>query len=894
MKRLLLFFFCLPVPLAAQLHIDFEAEGQTSWGQSRAGAWQVSTLDPLCGEASLQHAYDDSVAADSRISFPYDSLHTDGKTTTWSFSIQHGYNPSSSNKWAVFLLSEWDHERMHPGGNNRAILAGVNYTGRDDTLRIWSDEGGRINPICTTRLNWQEEIGTGAARLRIKREPPGSWKLYIISDDHGRGGLCGPVGEGDWIEIGSGQDTLGIPAGHFGIYYRYTSKQDQKLRIDNLHIDGLFIRDTIPPSIMSADALNDCRLRVLFSEIPDPDDALRCDNYHVPGNMSGPGMNPAKAVFVSEREVDLVFPEAFGSGQEQVLLVKDIADLKGNSMVMQEIGFLWYKPSRADIIFNEIMYDPDPAVGLPEREYAELYNRSVFSIDLLNWSLRIGNRSLAFPQLNLMPGTHLLLYWGYGTNAYNLAENSMGLGGAKTMLNNGGALLELFDADSVLIDWMEYSGSMHAGEYYARGGWSLERIDPDRPCHHPGNWMSSTNRNGGTPGRPNSVLGKNPDLFHPVIESVMPESPTSLHLVFNEAMNVPSVVDKDAWNVKPDAGSPDSVRVLPPWNRDAIMYFRTGFQAGREYYLECRKPLRDCSGNELQAGERMRFGLPVAPAALDVLVSEVLFDPLPYCPDFIELYNASSSVFNLAELCLATRDRETGGIGSVERIGVQRLFFPGAYIALTEDPEQLQRIFIRHDPGSMVKVSDLPTLEDDRGSVLVTDLQLGIIDEMDYDRDMHHPALHTVEGVSLERVSFSRASAHRSNWHSASSASGYGSPGLKNSQEIDPEASGEGIFTEPELFTPDLDGQDDALVIKYRFTDPGCRASIYIFDPRGRLVKEIARGVLLGTEGFYLWDGTDQAGRMARTGIYLVLAEISGNEGRVRKYRRPCVLSAGP
>ena len=169
----------------------------------------------------------------------------------------------------------------------------------------------------------------------------------------------------------------------------------------------------------------------------------------------------------------------------------------------------------------------------------------------------------------------------------------------------------------------------------------------------------------------------------------------------------------------------------------------------------------------------------------------------------------------------------------------------------------------------------------------------GVIDEIDYHRDMHHPLLASQEGVSLERISFETGSGNPSNWHSAASIEGYATPGRRNSQFRLVDAIDEGIQVEPEIFTPDMDGIDDVLMIRYRFQSPGLIASILIFDPRGRLVREIAGGVLLGTDGFYTWDGCDRQGRRARTGLYLVLSEVSGPDRQIRKYRRTCVLSVG-
>jgi len=192
-----------------------------------------------------------------------------------------------------------------------------------------------------------------------------------------------------------------------------------------------------------------------------------------------------------------------------------------------------------------------------------------------------------------------------------------------------------------------------------------------------------------------------------------------------------------------------------------------------------------------------------------------------------------------------------------------------------------------------VKVPDLPPMGDGKGWVLLLDKYLNILDELSYTQDMHHAMLSSPEGVTLERISNNGSYENGSNWHSASSTEGYGTPGRSNSQQLDVDPVHEGFDVEPDIFTPDMDGVKDVILITYSFQKPGLRARILIFDPRGRLINEIAGKQLLGNEGFFTWDGSDMHGITARAGIYLVLAEVYGNDGKVRRYKNTCVLSKG-
>ena len=131
-----------------------------------------------------------------------------------------------------------------------------------------------------------------------------------------------------------------------------------------------------------------------------------------------------------------------------------------------------------------------------------------------------------------------------------------------------------------------------------------------------------------------------------------------------------------------------------------------------------------------------------------------------------------------------------------------------------------------------------------------------------------------------------------SNWHSAAATEGYATPGRINSQQSYSKGK-EGIEIEPEIFTPDQDGHHDMVMIRYNFPNPGTMATIIVMDPRGRMIKRIAENQLLGTEGFFTWDGSDDHGRCARAGIYMVNVRIFEARGKISNYRRTCVLSPG-
>jgi hypothetical protein len=236
---------------------------------------------------------------------------------------------------------------------------------------------------------------------------------------------------------------------------------------------------------------------------------------------------------------------------------------------------------------------------------------------------------------------------------------------------------------------------------------------------------------------------------------------------------------------------------------------------------------------------------------------------------------------------------DSGKIESIAAaMGGHRLFFPGDYLALTSDPDGLSGCHYVQDPEKLVFCRDLPVMDDRNGIAVIMDKYLRVLDECAYSRGMHHPMLASVEGVSLERISFDMPSNHAWNWHSAAASEGYATPGRENSQRYDLDGL-EQISIYPEVFTPDGDGQDDLLVIKYDPPYQGNMATILIMDPRGRIIKKIVENHLLGSAGFFTWDGSHENGKRARAGIYLVYMRIFNAKGEVSRFKGTCVLSPG-
>ncbi len=98
----------------------------------------------------------------------------------------------------------------------------------------------------------------------------------------------------------------------------------------------------------------------------------------------------------------------------------------------------------------------------------------------------------------------------------------------------------------------------------------------------------------------------------------------------------------------------------------------------------------------------------------------------------------------------------------------------------------------------------------------------------------------------------------------------------------------------PRVFSPGTtQGYSDKTVIAFTVStaDAGNSATISIFNTAGRLVREMAPSIVAGANSI-AWNGTDDGGSIAPSGMYIVAVKVGGVEKRqtvviLNKYARP-------
>ena len=537
-----------------------------------------------------------------------------------------------------------------------------------------------------------------------------------------------------------------------------------------------------------------------------------------------------------------------------------------------------------EIVINEIMADPTPVVGLPDREYLELYNSGATSVNLKNWVLKLGSKQKIFQDVSIAAAGFLLVTAPGGARDLQLFGPVVEISGF--VLNNAGLTLSLYDPGKRFADQVAYTPSLHK-KGYGEGGYSLERIDPERLCGQNNNWATSLSAKGGTPGAENSVKASNPDHTPPQVLTSIFADQSRLEIQLSESVLLPDV-QTDILREIPAGVVVDSIKIDQKTFLMRIWFRPASIVNGADYWLNLHGLTDEC-GN-LMPDRIVKFGY-YLPVKSDLLISEVLFNPYPEGSDFVEIYNNSGYEVDLAGLYLATRD-ETNTLKQISQLSSAQQYLPvDGYLAVTKSLDGIRRFYRTGCEECLLQMEKFPALADQSGYVVLLNQNQEVIDEMEYSDGMHHPFISDKEGISLERISFTVPASRKENWHSAAKSVGFATPGTKNSAEEVVNSGAEMIVLDPVIFSPNGDGINDQLNIYINTGEPGRILNITILNCAGRVIRKLANNFTVGSSDQLVWDGLNGDFQKVQPGIYILDISIFEGNGKHQSKSFACVLT---
>jgi len=642
-----------------------------------------------------------------------------------------------------------------------------------------------------------------------------------------------------------------------------------------------FFWDITPPELVKVVPLEANKVLAIFSEAVDPIYALLPDMYLIAG------INPTEVLLQkNDSQAILTFSKIFEAGKTYILEVLKASDLSGNfgenyafSFVFEQEAPLAFK----SIVINELMLAPRPGNSLPNVEFVELYNPGGQNIYLGGMQLANSRRVTTLPSAVLGPQSYLILCPRTRAAEFDKYGEVLGLSNWPTLLNTSDQV-KLFDSGGMVLDSLNYNGTSFGGTEFARGGYSLELMNPYLLCHLPENLKPSRDEKRGTPGKQNSVYETSPDLRPPQFVKGLWIEENRVILHFSKILNT------NLQNVSMEFTPMLHLRKIEagPSPNQVILEFEEDLIEGIKYQINIQH-LRDCSGNLFDNNQKAWMTRPSEATAGDIVINEVLFNARVQAPKFVEVYNSSGKFINL-------RDWKLANLNSSGDVANRRILFsedfilePFSHLVFTTDAEKLYQEYPKGKPARFVAFNTLPSYPMSSGHVVLLNPNEDIKELFSYHERMHHPLLRDRRGVSLERLSPTASVDDPNNWQSAAASVGFATPGIKNSQVFEsPEDFG--IEVHPKVFNPENPGQNAFVTISYKMEAPGKIVNMRIYGLNGTLIRDICQNAVWGREGFYLWDGTNLQGRKVRPGHYVLWGEIFDLDGSKKGFKKTVIV----
>ena len=843
-------FLLFSSPVSGQFSADF-ADGSLD-------AWQGDKANFVVNASQQLQLSAPSGSTSSWLYTPV--TYTD--SMVWDIYFKLDFAPSTSNQLKIYLGAS---------SSDLATASGyfleIGATGDQDALELKYLHNGTSELVAASA---PALVGTEPVELtlRIIRKGDGMWQCYNMG---------GSIPE---LLFSASHDLLPLPAlSLFGFSCKYSDTRRDKFYFDDISIQPL-LPDVTAPTWVSISVLDEHSVELVFDEPLDQAAVVMANNYTLT-----PGNTHPDLIELNQPKVKLTWNTSFQSQLQYTLAIQALKDAAGNVIVNDQKTFTYIRIDKAlpyDLLITEIMADPTPVLGMPDAEYIELFNSSSAGVfNLSDYTLQVGTTAKALPNQLIQPGEYIILCDETKAPLFSGAGRIVPITSFPS-LTNSGATIMLKDPDGVILHDVSYTTAWYGDPGKADGGWSLEMINPLHQCSDIANWSAPVNLTGGTPGSVNTQWTITPDVSGPELVSLFTAGDDQIILRFDERLDALLMENPALYSIQPALAL--SQAVLNDANSIQLT-LAAPIQAGVVYQL---LPFitYDCLGNEGLTNDTITFGLTAAAEPGDVLINEIMFNPASGGARFLEIYNASQKFIDLSSLTIG---RIRPGQQDLYPTGINEVLAPGQLCVFSPEPADILSRYQVPQPSRLFDAA-LPSWDDMSDNVSI--LSGGIvIDSLTYSSDWHLPVIADQNGVSLERVSAISPSTIPSNWHSASSVSGYGTPTGVNSQNINLTGETKPPFTvvNPQ-FSPNEDGYKDYLALNFLLESGEEIGSVWIYDLEGREIISLISNESLGTSAIVQWDGRNEEQVLADMGIYVIFVQLWDAAGNVREYQETCAL----
>ncbi len=501
-------------------------------------------------------------------------------------------------------------------------------------------------------------------------------------------------------------------------------------------------------------------------------------------------------------------------------------------------------------------------------EFIEIHNFSSSCVfDLTQYEIVYYNSSpdKIIPQLEndafLYPGEYAVIFEGdlnpfespyseilpMNSSIFKVSDNAFGSSG---MSNSSERRVSLRNKSGAEISFYTYSPDNPQG-------YSDEKILPET-SDSTAQWNNSLTYLG-TPGFINSISQKQFDgaisEFHSLPLTPLYGEPFSFYVKLKNSGTKSAAGRLILRTSDTETDSICSITILPG---DSLtlenIFVSFGITEEATYYLSFI-----CNNDQNLANNYDSLLLRPAVPEGGIIINEIMYDPNPDMPEWIEIFNPSSHSFDL------------NGVRISDASSTADLDYPKAKINPGEYAVISSGIIPNLDPDTKIFSCSIPALNNSGDKIVLKNSGGEIIDSLEYSPDFHSNILSSSSGISLERIATEGKSIDPSNWSSSAKGS---TPGEKNSIAVSSHSFTSELNIYPNPFSPDNDGFEDFTSIAYKFDFPCSAVRCRLYDRRGILIRDISSPNYSGSSGLIIFDGKTDNGIFIRPGIYIILFEI--------------------
>ncbi len=262
------------------------------------------------------------------------------------------------------------------------------------------------------------------------------------------------------------------------------------------------------------------------------------------------------------------------------------------------------------------------------------------------------------------------------------------------------------------------------------------------------------------------------DTTSPTCLSLTVLNSNSVELAFDELLDEDAALVASNYNLSPGNVQPDNIIINQP---NLILSWNDDFISQQTYTLSIQA-LMDQAGNTIVPVEKTFSYIAIAQAqSNELLITEIMADPSPAIglpeEEYIELYNASESVFRLSDYILR--------VGSSERSLPNEIINDGERLILCD----VDHLSLFESYGRTIGMASFPGLTNSGTSVAILNSADEVIHEVTYALSWYGDASKSDGGWSLEMKNPLHICSEKDNWAGSINLSG-GTPGMVNSQWV--------------------------------------------------------------------------------------------------------------